>query len=124
MIIAGYSRKGHLQFFMKEYEKAIATYEAGLAVDPGSAELREGLGRAVSAVNRLARGDASEADLAQRRERAMADPEVQAILTDPVMRQVLADMGEDPAAAARHMANPGVAAKIEKLVASGVVQMR
>ena len=54
----------------------------------------------------------------------MADPEVQAILTDPVMRQVLADMGEDPAAAARHMANPGVAAKIEKLVASGVVQMR
>lgn len=32
-------------------------------------------------------GQASEEDVKQRRERAMQDPEVQRILTDPVMRQ-------------------------------------
>lgn len=30
----GYSRKGHIQFFMKEYEKAQETYETGLEHDP------------------------------------------------------------------------------------------
>ncbi len=34
------------------------------------------------------RGEASEEDMAVRREKAMADPAIQAILTDPVMRQV------------------------------------
>ena len=53
----------------------------------------------------------------------MADPEVQAILTDPVMRQVLADFQDDPAAAARHAAQPEVMAKIEKLVAAGLVRV-
>jgi stress-induced-phosphoprotein 1 len=59
----------------------------------------------------------------QRHARAMADPEVQAILTDPVMRQVLADFQDDPAAAARHAAQPEVMAKIEKLVAAGLVRV-
>ena len=35
------------------------------------------------------RGDISEEDLAARREKAMADPNIQNILTDPVMRQVI-----------------------------------
>ena len=35
------------------------------------------------------RGDISEEDLAARREKAMADPNIQNILTDPVMRQVM-----------------------------------
>ena len=34
-----------------------------------------------------------------RQERAMADPEIQNILSDPVMRQVLSDMQQDPKAA-------------------------
>ncbi len=33
-------------------------------------------------------GDVSEEELAARREKAMADPQIQNILTDPVMRQV------------------------------------
>ena len=35
----GYSRKGHLQYFMKEYEKALETYEIGLKYEPGNEEL-------------------------------------------------------------------------------------
>ncbi len=36
----GYSRKGAVQFFMKDYDKALATYQAGLAHDPDSDELK------------------------------------------------------------------------------------
>lgn len=53
----------------------------------------------------------------------MADPEVQAILTDPVMRQVLSDFQDDPAAAARHAAQPAIMAKIQRLVEAGLVRV-
>ncbi len=36
----GYSRKGAVQFFMKDYDKALATYQAGLTHDPDSDELK------------------------------------------------------------------------------------
>ena len=49
----GYSRKGHLQFFMKEHTKAIATYEEGLKQDPANQELRDGLQRCMEAINKV-----------------------------------------------------------------------
>ena len=39
----------------------------------------------------ISRGELSEDEMKQRRERSMADPEIQSILTDPVMTQVLPD---------------------------------
>lgn len=48
----GYSRKGHLQFFMKEHEKALQTYEAGLKADPSNEELKEGVRRCYEAVSK------------------------------------------------------------------------
>lgn len=97
----------------------------------------------------------------------MQDPEIQNILTDPVMRQVketnlkhslavvtfhkfmfgmrscviftlmpltksdtfffeqvLSDLQENPAAAQKHMQNPMVMNKIQKLISSGIVQMK
>ncbi|KAK9903222.1 hypothetical protein WJX75_000014 [Coccomyxa subellipsoidea] len=119
----GYSRKGHLQFFMKEYEKALETYEVGLQHDPDSAELKEGIARCIDAVNKISRGDVSEEDLAARREKAMADPAIQAILTDPVMRQVLQDFQENPQAAQKHTRQPQIMAKLQKLVNAGIVRM-
>lgn len=47
------SRKGHLQFFMKEYDKALATYQAGLEHDPANAELKEGIARCFEAINKV-----------------------------------------------------------------------
>lgn len=120
----GYSRKGHLQYFTKEYDKAIETYQEGLKHDPDNQELKEGLMRCVQAINKMNRGEVSEADLKERQARAMADPEVQGILSDPIMRQVLQDMQEDPAAAQQHMRHPDISRKIEKLVAAGILQIR
>lgn len=36
----GYTRKGAVQFFMREYEKALATYQTGLEHDPENEELK------------------------------------------------------------------------------------
>ena len=144
----GYSRKGHLQYFMKEYSKAMSTYEEGLKHDPENAELKDGLSRCVQAINRVRRdllrwlirdmsaclilciflqmnrGEMSEEELKQRQERGMADPEIQGILSDPIMRQVLREMEENPASAQKHLAHPEIAKKFEKLVAAGIVQVR
>ena len=49
----GYSRKGHLQFFMKEHTKAMATYELGLQQDPGNQELKDGLQRCMEAISKV-----------------------------------------------------------------------
>lgn len=68
-------------------------------------------------------GDATEEELAQRRTRAMADPEIQNIMTDPVMRQVLQDLQENPRTAQKHMQEPQIRMKLDKLIKSGIVRM-
>lgn len=55
----GYSRKGTLQYFMKEYDKAMATYETGLKHEPDNQELKDGLMRCMEAIDRFAHGEGS-----------------------------------------------------------------
>lgn len=38
----GYVRKGLAEFYLKKYDDAIQTYEAGLAIEPTNAQLIEG----------------------------------------------------------------------------------
>ena len=54
----------------------------------------------------------------------MADPEIQMILMDPSVRQVLQDFQENPKYAQKAMQDPVIAAKIEKLIAAGVLQVK
>ena len=122
--VKAYTRKGHAQFFMKEYEKAMATYQQGLDKDPNNEELKNAMMRCVEQINRLNRGEASAEELAQRQQKAMADPEIQTILSDPIMRQVLNDFQENPRAAQKHLENAHIAANINKLVAAGIIQVR
>ncbi|TVU15056.1 hypothetical protein EJB05_38558 [Eragrostis curvula] len=120
----GYTRKGAIQFFMKEYDKALETYQAGLKHDPKNPELLDGVRRCVEQINKASRGELSQEELKERQARAMQDPEIQNILKDPIMQQVLTDLQENPKAAQAHLKNPGVMAKIQKLVSAGIVQMR
>lgn len=96
------------------------SYKAGLACDESSVECRQGLDRTMRTINQLSQGEVDK----ERAARGMQDPEIQGILQDPVMRQVLQDMQQDPRSARKHLQNPEVASKIEKLVAAGVLQMR
>ena len=108
---------------MKEFDKAMETYKLGLEQDPSNEELRAGLQRCVQKINMGNSGMLSEEEQKERQAHAMADPEIQAILTDPVMRQVLQDFQENPKAAQEHTKNPGIMAKIQKLVNAGIVRM-
>uniref|UniRef100_A0A0D9VIV0 STI1 domain-containing protein n=1 Tax=Leersia perrieri TaxID=77586 RepID=A0A0D9VIV0_9ORYZ len=120
----GYTRKGAIQFFMKEYDKAMETYQAGLKHDPNNPELLDGVKRCIEQINKANRGDLSQEEIQERQNKAMQDPEIQNILTDPIMRQVLIDLQENPRASQEHLKNPGVMQKIQKLVSAGIVQMR
>ncbi|KAK4486404.1 hypothetical protein RD792_009078 [Penstemon davidsonii] len=120
----GYTRKGAVQFFMKEYEKALETYQAGLKHDPHNQELLDGVRRCVEQINKASRGDLTPDELKERQAKGMQDPEIQNILTDPVMRQVLSDFQENPKAAQEHMKNPSVMDKIQKLISAGIVQVK
>ncbi|KAL0643729.1 hypothetical protein Bca4012_042019 [Brassica carinata] len=137
----GYSRKGAVQFFMKEYDNAMETYQEGLKHDPNNQELLDGVRRCVQQINKANRGDLTPEELKERQAKGMQDPEIQNILTDPVMsqicaddvspnsnttlfEQVLSDLQENPAAAQKHMQNPMIMNKIQKLISSGIVQMK
>ncbi|CAL9029538.1 unnamed protein product [Prunus brigantina] len=120
----GYTRKGAVQFFMKEYEKALETYQEGLKHDASNQELLDGVRRCVQQINKASRGDLSPDELKERQAKGMQDPEIQNILQDPVMRQVLIDFQENPKSAQEHTKNPMVMNKIQKLVSAGIVQLR
>ncbi|CAA7391681.1 unnamed protein product [Spirodela intermedia] len=120
----GYTRKGAIQFFMKEYDKALETYQEGLKLDPNNPELMDGIKRCVEQINKAQRGEISADELKERQAKAMQDPEIQQILSDPIMRQVLTDFQENPRAAQEHLKNQQVMHKIQKLVSAGIVQMR
>ena len=47
------------------------------------------------------------------------DPDIMAILQDPVMQSILQQAKGDPMALQDHMKNPGIAGKIQKLIAAG-----
>ncbi|KAF3791046.1 Hsp70-Hsp90 organizing protein 3 [Nymphaea thermarum] len=120
----GYSRKGAIQFLMKEYDKALETYQEGLKHDENNQELMDGVRRCIEQINKTNRGEVSPEELKERQAKAMQDPEIQNILSDPIMRQVLIDFQENPRAAQEHLKNPQVMHKIQKLVSAGIIQVR
>ncbi|VAI14382.1 unnamed protein product [Triticum turgidum subsp. durum] len=98
----GYIRKGTNQFFMKEYEKAMETYQEGLKHDLSNQELLDGVKRFHQAApnrcrpfldifsrsTRRTEANFTPEELKERQGKSMQDPEIQNILTDHVMRQV------------------------------------
>lgn len=118
--VKAWSRKGDIEVLLKENHKAIDSYRKGLSLDPENAACKEGLRKVTATMG----SSMSEEEQKERAAHAMADPEIQAILSDPVMRQILTDFNENPAAAQKAMADPTIARKLEKLIASGVVQTR
>lgn len=119
--VKGFVRKGNAHFGLKEYHKALEAFDSGMKLDPAQPELREGAVRVSSA---LAREQSSGQVDPERAARAMADPEIQAILSDPSFQQILKSMQENPGLAAEFMSKPEIAAKVRKLIAAGILQTR
>lgn len=113
--LKGYVRKGMALMAMKEHSKALNAFQKALEIDPNNQDALDGYKRCLMA---------SDADPEEVRKRAMADPEVQKILGDPAMRIILEQMQSDPKALQEHLKNPDIAAKIQKLLESGLIAIR
>ncbi|BES87703.1 STI1 [Nesidiocoris tenuis] len=112
--IKGWIRKGKILQGMQQPSKAFSAYQKALDIDPTNAEALDGYRQCSIAVN---------SNPEEVRKRAMADPEVQAILSDPAMRLILEQMQSDPKALQDHLKNPDIAAKIQKLLESGLISI-
>uniref|UniRef100_A0A1B6DW00 Stress-induced-phosphoprotein 1 n=1 Tax=Clastoptera arizonana TaxID=38151 RepID=A0A1B6DW00_9HEMI len=110
--IKGWIRKGKILQGMQQQGKAVAAYQKALEIDSSNAEALEGYRSCSVAAN---------SNPEEVRKRAMEDPEVQAILRDPAMRMILDQMQNDPKALQDHLKNPQIAAKIQKLLESGLI---
>jgi stress-induced-phosphoprotein 1 len=113
-------RKGKIHQYLKQYHKALQTYKEGLKLAADNSDLLEGLREVRTAI---AMQNASEID-PERQKRAMEDPDIQRVLTDPTMQTVLQSMKENPASAQKYLSDPAIMDKIELLIAAGVLQTR
>lgn len=110
--IKGWIRKGKILQGMQQHSKALTAYQKALELDPSNAEALEGYRACSTQLN---------SNPEEVRKRAMSDPEVQQILRDPAMRCILEQMQQDPHALQDHLKNPEIAAKIQKLLESGLI---
>jgi len=119
--VKAWAKKGDIEFFMKEYHKAIDSYQKGLSLEATNTACRQGLEKTQRQVQAANYGSDADPDRAAR---AMADPNIQAILQDPMIRQVLTDFQENPTHAQRAMSDPNIRAKMDKLIQAGVLKVQ
>ncbi len=118
--VKAWAKKGDIEFFMKEYHRALDSYKAGLEVEENNQLCLDGLKKTSMKIQMSNSGEVDQ----ERAAHAMADPQIQAILADPMVSQALRDMSTDPHAAQKVMRDPVMSKKIEKLIAAGVLQTR
>lgn len=83
--IKAYHKKGDCHFFLKEYHKALEAFETGLKKDPNDHFCKQGIEKTQAAIY----SSNSNEDQQERARKAMADPEIQAILNTPEVRNAL-----------------------------------
>jgi len=120
--VRAYLRKAQAYFAMREYNKCIDVCTEAMAADEGgknAREIREQEQKAMQAQYAAREGETEE----QTMERIQRDPDIVAILQDPIMQSILQQAKDDPAALQEHLKNPEIRSKIQKLVAAGVIRM-
>jgi len=115
-------RKAQACFAMREYNKCLEACNAATEADTESKHTREieDLTRkAMQTMYSAREGETEE----QTMERIQKDPEIVAIISDPVMQSILQQAKRDPAALTEHMKNPVVRGKVQKLMAAGIIRI-
>ena len=120
--IRAYLRKAQALFAMKEYNRCLDACSEATKHDKdgkNAREIEQQSGKALQAMYAAREGETDE----QAQERIQRDPEIMAILQDPVMQSILQQAKGDPAALQDHMKNEGIRNKIQKLIAAGVIRL-
>jgi len=115
--IKAYLRKGQVHTMMKDYQKAIKTYNDALEKEPDNSEVIEAANKTMELVQRSRGAQDPEAVKAV----LERDPELQAILQDPMMQQVLKDYQQNPQSLDGYMTDTRIRDNISKLFAAGVI---
>eukprot|EP01091_Cochliopodium_minus_P005107 TRINITY_DN15088_c0_g1_i1.p1 TRINITY_DN15088_c0_g1~~TRINITY_DN15088_c0_g1_i1.p1 ORF type:complete len:594 (-),score=234.40 TRINITY_DN15088_c0_g1_i1:2029-3810(-) len=117
----GWLRKGKAHHCLKQYHKAIESYDNGLKHDPNNQEIQQGIVETTKAIQIQNYEGVTE----EQRNRAMQDPEIQNILKDPSVQKVLQAFQTNPQEGNRLLnLNMQIKSKIEKLVQAGIISMR
>jgi len=116
--VKAWARKAKIEHFLKKHHKALDSAQKGLAIDPSDKMCMDQLIKTQRTIQENMSKPADEDAI----NRAQEDPEIRAILADPVVKTVIQDMSTNPGAAQKHMSNPGMAEKINKLIASGILR--
>jgi len=120
--IRAYLRKAQALFAMREYSRCADVCTDAMEADKTGANTREieqQQQKALQAQFSANEGETEE----QTMERIQRDPEISAILQDPVMQSILNQAKGDPKALQEHMRSPIIKTKIQKLMAAGVIRM-
>lgn len=123
--IRAYIRKATAQIAIKEFSAAIETLDTVRTKDSeinngaSSKEINQLYAKAASQRFQPASSDETPEQTYQR---ALKDPEVAAILQDPVLQSILQQAQNDPAALQEHMKNPEIFKKIQVLIAAGIIK--
>ncbi|KAJ0122662.1 heat shock protein sti1 [Diaporthe amygdali] len=123
--IRAYIRKAQALFMMKRYSDCLDACEQAAEVDlqhhngASAREIEQQQQKALAKMYESREGETEE----QTRERIMRDPDIMAVMQDPVMQSILQQAQSDPAALREHMKNAGVRSKIQKLIAAGVIRV-
>ncbi|GAA6009841.1 hypothetical protein JCM10207_002128 [Rhodosporidiobolus poonsookiae] len=120
--VKGYIRKSNVLFAMKEFDKAYTAIEQAAEKDDASANTKEISQTFAKVTQALSSSRAGETD-EQTYARAMRDPEVQQIMSDPVFQSILQQAQQDPKSLQSHMASSAeIRRKVETLVRAGIIK--
>lgn len=117
--VKAYLRKANVLKAMGSTQKAMDVYSKAMELDPNSDEAKNGYKDC--AVRQYSGNRSNNPE--EVRARAMNDPEVQQIMSDPAMRMILEQMQSDPQAVQEHLQNPQIMQKIMKLKDAGLISM-
>jgi len=117
--LKAYTRKGRTQHFLKQYHKALETYDEALKYDADNVEIKQDRYKTQMAIQQE---NASGNVDPQRAKEAMKDPEIQQILGDQVIGDLLnrAQKGDNEALS-NGMKDPEIRRKIMKLINAGLL---
>lgn len=112
-------RKGTIHQVTKEYHKAMDCFKLVLEIDPQNLGAQRGI---QSTQMKISMSMGSETD-EERVKRSMSDPEINAIMRDPMVRIALEHMQKDPKNINEYLQDKTLGPKIQKLVHAGIIRM-
>ncbi|CCE62924.1 hypothetical protein TPHA_0D02880 [Tetrapisispora phaffii CBS 4417] len=123
--VKAYIRKATAQIAIKEYSSALETLDIARSKDTelnNGSNIREINQLYAKATQQRFEPASSNETPEQTYQRAMKDPEVAAIMQDPVMQSILQQAQTNPAALQEHMKNPEIFKKIQTLISAGIIR--